>query len=135
MPDGKIMTALDTTDVAQMALIEAMRSLADSGKKTASAVESVQVEIRDVRERLIRIEATEFKAEIGQAKREIERLRKEALSEMEATKRRVDVLEADKDRRDGGAAFAGAVLKYGPFVIALITALFVVLLATRQIKL
>jgi predicted nuclease with TOPRIM domain len=121
---GKIMTATDPADVAQLAMIEALRSIADSGQKTAKVLEAVQTEVRDVRERLIRIEAAELKSELGQNKREIERL-----------KTRVDTLEAYRDRQDGGKAFADALLKYGPFLIALVSALFVLLVATGRIVL
>jgi hypothetical protein len=131
----KIMVATDPADVAQMAIIECLRQIADSNKTSNKLLEGMQAELRDVRERIIRIEATEFKTELNQAKREIDRLRKEAGQDHDALRFRVDALEAHKDRQDGGKAFADALLKYGPFVIALITALFVVLVATKRIVL
>mgnify|MGYP006203037635 CR=1 FL=1 len=58
----KIMTATEPADVAQLAVIECLRSIADSNQKTAAVLEGVQTEVRDVRERLIRIEAPEGNA-------------------------------------------------------------------------
>lgn len=128
----KIMTATEPADVATMAMIECLRQIADGNKKLNAVLEGVQSEVRDVRERLIRIEASEFKVELTAAKAEIERLRKEDLAKMDA---RVDALETERSERMGGVKAADALLKYGPFVIAFITALFVVLVATRRIVL
>lgn len=127
MPDrtlGKIMTATDSADVAQLAMIEAMRQIADTGKNTNRILEAVQAEVKDVRERVIRIEATEFKALVAEVKMEVADNRK-----------RIDRLEAHEDRRVGAVGFLDAMLKYGPFVIALVTALFVLLVATKRIVL
>jgi hypothetical protein len=128
----KIMVATDPADVAQMAIIECLRQIADNGKIANRQLEGMQAELRDVRERVIRIEASEFKAELNAVKAETERLRKEDLSRIAA---RVTALEMDKAERTGGTKFADALLKYGPFIIALITALFVVLVATKRIVL
>ena len=127
---SKIMTATEPADVAQMAMIECLRQIADGNKKLNSVLEGMQVEIRDVRERLIRIEASEFKVELSSAKAEIDRLRKEDVKGLES---RIHALETKDHKRDGAKGFADAILKYGPFIIALVTALFVVLVATRKI--
>jgi uncharacterized protein YukE len=134
-PMTKIMTATEPADVAQMAMIECVRQLADNGKAMNKILEGMQAELRDVRERVIRIEASEFKAELTQAKQEIDRLRKEAKDELTDLDSRVERLEAKDHRRDGGQAFADAILKYGPFVITIATALFIVLLTTGRIVL
>ena len=137
MPDpmSKIMAATEPADVAQMAVIECLRQIADNGKKTAAVLEGVQSEVRDVRERLIRIEASEFKAELTNAKAEIVRLRAEAKDDLNALENRIDRLEAKDHRSEGGKEFADAILKYGPFVIAIVTALFILLVATKKIVL
>jgi uncharacterized protein YukE len=132
---SKLMVATEPADVAQMAMIECVRQLADNGKTMNDILKGMQTELRDVRERIIRIEASEFKTELTAAKQEIERLRKEAKDELADLDDRVEKLEAKDHRRDGGQAFADAILKYGPFVIALATALFIVLLATGRIVL
>lgn len=135
MPDralGKIMTATEPADVAQMAMIECVRQLADNGKTMNKLLEGMQAELRDVRERVIRIEASEFKTELNTTKAEIDRLRKEDLRALDA---RVDALELDKAGRGGAKDFADLILKWGPFAIAMVTAVFVILVATKRIVL
>jgi len=134
-PMSKIMMATETADVAQLAMIECVRQLADNGKSMNKILEGMQTELRDVRERVIRIEASEFKAELGVAKQEIDRLRQEAKGDLAKLDDRVEKLETADHRRAGGQAFADAILKYGPFVIALATTLFIVLVAMGKIVL
>jgi len=135
MPDSrvdKLMVATEPADVAKMAMIECVRQLADNGKVMNKLLEGMQAELRDVRERVIRIEASEFKTELTAAKSEIDRIRQDDLKKIDT---RVTALEMDRAERTGGAKFAEAILKYGPFVIAVLTALFIVLVATRRIVL
>lgn len=113
---SKIMTATDTADVAQLAMIEALRSIADSGKKTAQVLEGVQSEVRDIRERLIRMEAER----IDETVQEIER--------------RVAKLEAAENRREGMVAFAEALKNYGPLMAVLISSLVVLLVVTGRLN-
>lgn len=120
----KIMTATEPADVAQMAIIECLRQIADGNKKLNSVLEGMQIEIRDVRERLIRIEASEFKAGL-----------KAVEAETDGIKARVSLLELDKAGRTGAKGLADAVAKFGPLAVMLATALFIVLVATRQIVL
>lgn len=124
MSDGKIMTAMDPSDVSQMALIECVRQVADNGKTTNRLLEQMQVELRDVRERVIRIEAGQLEVEVSEVKQTQTSLRT-----------RIEALEAKEYQRAGARAAADALLKYGPFVIALVSALFVLLVATGRIVL
>ena len=119
MPDqlGKIMTAMDPSDVAQMAMIECLRQIADGNKKMGSILDGMQSEIRDVRERLIRIEASEFK------------------SELKAMDVRIDALELDRAGRTGGRGMLDDIAKYGPIALAIVGALFIVLISTGRIVL
>jgi uncharacterized protein Yka (UPF0111/DUF47 family) len=117
MADGaKIMTATDTADVAQLAMIEALRSIADSGKKTAQVLEGVQTEVRDIRERLIRMEAERID---------------EAVQDLE---QRVMKLEAAENRREGMVAFAQALKDYGPLMVVLISSLVILLIVTGKLQ-
>jgi hypothetical protein len=125
------MTPTEPVDVAQMAMIECLRQIADGNKKLGTVLEGMQSEIRDVRERLIRIEASEFKAELTSAKNEIERLRKEDLKAMDA---RVDALELDKGRRDGVISAWDWLLKSWPALVGFIGLVVAVLLANGRIK-
>lgn len=110
MPDRalkQIMAATDTADVATMAMIEAMRQLGDNGKATNRLLEAMQVEIKDVRERVIRIEAAEYKAEIQEAKQIAEAVRVAAENQVGSIEKRVSALELDKHHRDGALSLAG----------------------------
>lgn len=134
MPDriDKLMVATEPADVAQMAMIECVRQLADNGKVMNKLLEGMQTELRDVRERVIRIEASEFKTELTAAKAEIDRLRQGEMKDLDA---RVTVLELDKAERTGGVKFADTLVKYGPVAAVLIGGLFVFLVATGRIVL
>ena len=125
MSDGpKIMTAMEPADVSQMAMIECVRQVADNGKTTNRLLEQMQVELRDVRERVIRIEAGQLEVEVDEVKQH-----------MTSFRGRLEALEAKENQRAGARAAADALLKYGPFVIALMTALFILLVATGRIVL
>ena len=87
---SKIMMATDNADVAQLAMIEAVRQIGDNGKATNKLLEGMQTELRDVRERVIRIEASEYKNTIIKVDARVDDLDE-----------RVVKLEADKHRRDG----------------------------------
>lgn len=117
MPENaihKIMTATEPADVATMAMIECLRQIADGNKKLNSVLEGMQVEVRDVRERLIRIEASEFKVELSTAKAEIERLRKEDVAKLDL---RLEALETDKHRREGAISLVEWLGKHWPFTL------------------
>lgn len=127
MPEEKIrqiMSAQTTADAAQMATIECLRALADGNKKLNTILEGVQAEIRDVRERLIRIEAAEFKSEIVAVKREIGDLRDE-----------VDELKLTESRHAGERSAATWLFKNWPAIIAWVGMLAVVLLANGKVHL
>ena len=135
----KIMTATEPADVAQMALIECVRQIADNGKQTNRLLEGMQAEVRDVRERVIRIEASELQADIAELKTDSARSRSEAAAERAALRTRIEKLEtrnAERDAERTGARNTGELIhKWGPFAIAIITALFIVLVATGRLVL
>lgn len=120
----KIMMASDPADVAQLAMIEVMRQIADNGRATHRVLEGMQGELRDVRERVIRIEAVEVQGEI-----------RDIRSDLTSAKDRIDRLESQEDQRKGAVGFADALTRYGPLVIAFVAALFVLLVATKRIVL
>lgn len=130
MPDrslGKIMAATDPADVATMAMIETMRQIADNGKATNRILEAVQAEVKDVRERVIRIEANRLETEVEEVKAEVATVKREAATERGELRRRIEVLEADKNRRDGAFGLVEwasrnwpAIIGYGALVALLL---------------
>lgn len=105
---GKIMAATEPADVATMAMIETMRQIADNGRATNEVLTGMQAELRDVRERVIRIEASEFKTELRALKVETERIRKEDLSSVQA---RLTALELLRAEQNGATGMVGTILK------------------------
>lgn len=120
----KIMTQVGDVDVAQLAVIECLRQIADGNKKTGQVLEGMQVELRDVRERIIRIEAAEYKMEMLEVRQGCEQLES-----------RVELLEKEKFRREGAVSAYGWFLKSWPTVIALLSLMIVVLVANGKIHL
>lgn len=120
----KIMTATEPADVAQLAVIECLRQIADNGKKTNAVLDGMQAEVRDVRERVIRIE-----------ERKLDHVLRELKGDHLKLCDRVDVLEQKEDQRAGAKGALDAMVKYGPVAIAIVTALFVVLVASGRIVL
>lgn len=138
MPDRaihKIMTATEPADVATMAMIECLRSLADGNKKTGQVLEGMQAELRDVRERVIRIEASEFKLEVQEARAAVESAKREADLEIAAIDKRVLALEADKNRRDGALSLVEWVGRNWPAIIGFVLLIGFVALANGRLHL
>lgn len=119
----QIMAATDTADVAQMATIEAIRQLADNGKRTNQILEGMQVELRDVRERVIRIEASEFKNTLIKVDTRVDDLGE-----------RVDRLEAAEDRRKGALGLVEWIGRNWPAMIGF-AGLMALLAATGRLQL
>lgn len=127
MPDRaiqKIMAATDTADVAQLAMIEAMRQLGDNGKATNRILEGMQVELKDVRERVIRIEASETKEAVIKVDARVDELDD-----------RVTVLEAAELRRDGALRLTNWTLRNWPAIIGYIVLAAIVLFANGRLQL
>lgn len=126
MPERKlnqIMAATDAADVATLAMIEAVRQLADNGKATNRILEGMQVELRDVRERVIRIEAAEYKGSI------------EKMDDRCCTlEERIDKLEASEHRRQGALGLVEWMGRNWPALIGFV-GLIVLLVMTGRIKL
>lgn len=131
---SKIMTATDPADVATLAMIEAMRQLSDNGKTTNRILEGMQVELKDVRERVIRIEAAEHKDALVKAEQRMEDRHIRLDARVEDMSDRVDKLEAAEDRRKGALGLADWFWRNWPAVIGFV-ALIAVLAATGRLSL
>ena len=137
MPDraDKIMMATDSADVAQLAMIECLRQIADGNKTTGEVLKGMQTELRDVRERVIRIEASEFKVEVQEAKTLAEQASTLARERSDHLMKRIEILERDKDRRDGAIGVYEWVLKSWPAIIGFVAFIGTVLVANGKIVL
>lgn len=121
MPD-RIMASVEPADVAQVAMIETQRAIARSVDAAVRTMEGMQSEIRvlnekvdDVRERVVRIEAAAVDAKLAVLEKD------------------VDILKADKERRDGAFQFADTVRRWAPALVAIIFVILMFLRATGRL--
>ncbi len=123
MPDriDRVFAGVDNKDFANMAIVEALRLIADSNKGINEGLKGIQEEVRDIRERVIKIEAAEFKTDLARVQGRID-----------GVIDRVDVLESDKDRRDGALNLTNWVLRNWPAVLGYIVLAGIVLFANGK---
>jgi hypothetical protein len=124
MPGSNVMTPMVDDQLGRLALIEAIRAntdavnrLARHGEATDIKLDKIITTISGMDTRLTVIERDGLKADVA------------------ALEEKVNILEGDLRERRGARNFADTLLKYGPFAIALITAVFIVLVATGRINL
>lgn len=129
---SKIMAATETADVARMAMIEAIRQLGDNGKATNEILKGMQAELRDVRERVIRIEASEYSGALKKTERDLKDTIIRVDTRVDDLGERVDKLEAAEDRRKGALGLVEWFTRNWPAVIGF-AALVGVLVATGRI--
>lgn len=123
MPDTpEFMTPARSTDVALSAMIETQRAIADSVKAAAKTMEGMQAEmramggeVRDVRERVVRIEAVAVDKRVAELEKD------------------VDLLKADKAGRDSVSKFAETVRRWMPSAVAIIFVIILFLRATGRL--
>lgn len=115
MPDDQL---------GRMAMIEAIRANTDAVNRLARHSEGQDRKLDEMKDTLSRVETrltvieqTDLKADVADHEK------------------RLKSLEAEREQRKGARGAMDAVLKYGPFAIAIITALFIVLVATGRIVL
>jgi chromosome segregation ATPase len=120
----KLMMATEPAHAAQLAMIECLRQIADGNKKLNSVLEGMQAEVRDVRERVIRIESNRIETDIEDLK--------ERVHEAEV---KIDALEADKNRREGAIGAGDWFIRSWPNLIGFVLLIAIVLVATGKVPL
>ena len=91
--------------------IHALRQISDGLAATNRAMSAFGDDLKDVRERVIRIEERDVKGEI-----------QELRAEHKAIGLRVDALERVKDRQDGALGAGNWLAKYAPWLLAVVAA-------------
>ena len=124
MPDSNIFVPMPDDQVGRMALIEAIRANTDAVNRLGRHSEGQDRKLDTIKDSLSSIDTRLTLLERDTLHREVEE-----------HDLRLKVLEGESQQRKGARGFADAVLKYGPFLIALITALFIVLVASGRIVL
>jgi hypothetical protein len=117
--DAEILTSAQPADVAQLALIEAVRKVGDGQIRIADTMKMMQQEFReerkvlaDVRERVIRIESNKLDRTVEQIREDLDAARDE-----------INTLKMDKARRDGAVGAAEWLSRFGPWLLALAMAI------------
>lgn len=130
-PAPEFMMPVSEEGAAMQFFIEAMKQNTETMRQIGESLKGVQAEqketlrlVHDTRERVIRMESGGVSEDIAEIKKSISK-----------SSARIEALEADKNRRDGAWRFAAGIREYGPILIVILTALFVVLVATRRIVL
>lgn len=126
---GQVLTPATDDQVALMGVIEAVRSNTDAMNRMAQQSEKRDEKQDQIIEALGRIDTRLAVLEQNPLHQQVERNR----TDIEKLDVRVVKLEAAQQQREGAHGFADNMLKYGPFAIAAITALFIVLVATGRI--
>ncbi|RYG88411.1 MAG: hypothetical protein EON59_04495 [Alphaproteobacteria bacterium] len=90
-----------------------IEGLSESIRELAKSMSDMQRTQVGMLERLAKLEANRVGEVVGEIK-----------VTMDSAVKRIDVLEQDKDRRDGAGSFLGGVFKYGPTVFSLLTLLY-----------
>lgn len=122
MSGDKIITAVEPAQVAQVAMIETQRAIARSVDAAVDTMRGIQAEVkdqagmlRDVRERVIKIEAVSVDAKLAELEKEVE------------------ILKADKHQRDGALKFAETVRRWTPAIVAVVFVIIMFLGATGRL--
>jgi hypothetical protein len=114
MPDAAL-TTLPPVDAHRQAEILAMRQLSDNLAQLNKSVATLAGDMREVRDRVLRIEAQELKVAIGEVRadvvREIGGLRRDLAREIEAVRRDHDSRLSGLESRTGEHATSIARLK------------------------
>lgn len=119
MPSGDefIMPVIKPDAIAQMEIhalrqISAALAATNKGLETTNrSLDRLVSDVRDVRERVIHIEAQDVKGEVREAK-----------AEVKAMALRIDALESVRDRQSGAMGVGAWMSKHAPWLVALLMA-------------
>ena len=94
-----------------MAEIHALRGLTDAVSSLTRQVEGLGLKVDDVRERVIKIEAREYERQIEHQN-----------DRLNAAFKRIDILEAERDRQAGAIGVGAWISKHAPWLVAVVMA-------------
>ncbi|KQW79703.1 hypothetical protein [Brevundimonas sp. Root1279] len=105
--DEFIMPVLKPDAVAEMHL-HALRQISDSLSATNNSLATLANDVKDVRERVIRMEGEDVKGDLREVK-----------ADLRAACKRLDDLETIRDRQAGALSVGGWLSKYFPWLFGL----------------
>ncbi|WCD44084.1 hypothetical protein Kuura_006 [Caulobacter phage Kuura] len=109
MPPSEVMTNVPTEIALQQAQIAATRALTDSVKSLDHRMGEFGADLKDVRERLIELEAGKFEARLAETRTELREQIKATMTYHESLEARVRAVEVAIGKFTLALAVAGAV--------------------------
>lgn len=125
MPDrGEILMPTPDEQVSRLALIEAIRANTDAVNRMSRHSEMTDRKLDEINRALGKIDTRLTVIENDELKQDVA-----------DHEQRLRALETELAQRQGANKLADALVKYGPFAAMLVTALFIILIATGRIVL
>lgn len=122
MPDDEIMMPVTKPEAVTLAEIHALRQISDALAATNRSLTTLTADMRDVRERVIKIEAKDMDAKIAEYRAECRTTCAELRADIKAATVRIDSLEGSRDKHTGVMSVGAWLTKYAPWLVALILA-------------
>lgn len=107
----EIMMPVPKPEAVAMAEIHALRQISDALQTTNQNLTVLAADVKDVRERVIRIESQDMRGQIIELR-----------GDLKAACIRIDALEATRDRQAGALSVGGWISKYAPWLVAIFMA-------------
>ena len=114
----EIIMPVAAPDALEMANIHALRQISDALTLTNRSLSSLAADVKDVRERVIKIEAKDMDAKIAEYRSECRTICATLTSDLKAVVGRVDSLESARDRQTGMASVGSWFSRSAPWIIA-----------------
>lgn len=111
MPPEEFMMPVSTPDAMAEMNIHALRQISDALTATNRSLTNLAADVKDVRERVIKIEGQDVKGDLRDLK-----------ADVKANAQRIDVLERARDRQDGAMSVGAWLSKHAPWLLAGIAA-------------
>lgn len=118
----EIMMPVAKPDAVAMAEIHALRQISDALQATNRSLLSLSDDVKDVRERVIKIEAKDVDAKITEYRGECRATCAALTSDLKAACLRIDQLESIRDKQNGAMSVGAWLAKNAPWLLAGIAA-------------
>lgn len=124
MPNSsaEILTPVQVPEAVELANIHALRQISDALTLTNRSLSNLATDVKDVRERVIKIEAKDMDAKLAEYRAECRAACAEIKSDVKAVSVKVDALESARDRQTGMASVGSWFSRSMPWLIAVIAA-------------
>lgn len=104
-PGGEVLTTISEEAVLRHSEINTLRLISDTLNRMGGTMQTLQDDVREVRESVIRIEAQEVKQQLIDLR-----------ADLKATNLRISELEKERQQREGAVGFVGWLGKNLPWI-------------------